>query len=97
VLASLLKENEVHHILQINRYNDILWFNKESFEEMLGWLMLEATVEISSDPVRSPSEIVKDLEDCYETVKSLEEAEKKSGYQVEKLLEILRESKTPLR
>jgi len=51
--------------------------------------MLEATVEISSDPVRSPSEIVKDLEDCYETAKSLEEAEKKSSYQVGKLLEAL--------
>jgi hypothetical protein len=57
---------------------------------MLGWLMLEATVEIGSDTGRSPSEIVKDLEDCYETAKSLEEAEKKSSYQVGRLLEVLR-------
>jgi hypothetical protein len=89
VLESLLKDNEVHQFLNINRYNDILWFNKESFQEMLGWLMLEATVEISSDPFRSPSEIVKELEDCYGTAKSLEEAEKKSSYQVGKLLEAL--------
>jgi glycosidase len=90
MLESLLKDHEVHQFLGVNRYNDILWFNKESFEEMLGWLILEATVEISSDPLRSPSQIVKELEDCYGMAKSLEEAEKNSSYQVEKLLEVLK-------
>ncbi len=89
VLESLLKDNEVHQFLQVNRYNDMLWFNKEAFDELLWWLMLVAAVEISSDSLRTPSEIVKDLEDCYGIAKSLEDAEKKSSYQVGKLLEAL--------
>jgi hypothetical protein len=89
LLESLLKDNEVHQFLNINRYNDILWFNKESFEEMLGWLMLEATVEITSNSQRPAHQVAKDLEDCSGVIQKLKEAAKKSGYQVEKLLEIL--------
>ena len=92
VLESLLKDNEVHQFLQVNRYNDMLWFNKEAFDELLWWLVLVAAVEISSDPVRTPSEIVKDLEDCSRIAKALEEAEKKSSYQVEKLLTTVKEN-----
>jgi hypothetical protein len=69
----------------------MLWFNKEAFEEMLGWLMLEATVEISSDQKLSANEVVKEVEGCHEIIQKLKEAQKKSGYQIEKLLEAVRE------
>jgi len=32
VLAALLQDNDVQQFLNINRYGDVLWFNKESFE-----------------------------------------------------------------
>jgi len=35
VLESLLKDNEVQQFLQVNRYNDILWFNNEAFDDLL--------------------------------------------------------------
>ena len=90
VLVSLLKDNEVQQFLQINRYNDILWFNREAFDDLLSWLMILAAVEISSDPQRPANRVAKDLEDLYEMTQKLEEAAKTSGYQVEKLLELLR-------
>jgi glycosidase len=86
LLDSLLKDNEVQQFLQINRYNDVLWFNKEAFEELLWWLRVVAAVEISSDDKRTSSEVVRDLEGCYATIQTLEEAGKRSDYQVEKLL-----------
>jgi hypothetical protein len=89
-LESLLKDNEVQQFLQINRYNDILWFNREAFDDLLWWLRLLAAIEISSDPQRPALQAAKDLEDCNGTIETLNEAVKKSGYQVEKLLEILR-------
>jgi len=87
VLESLLKDGEVHQFLQVNRYNDILWFNREAFDELRWWLFLVAVVEISSDPLRSAHEVVKDVEECYTIIKTLHQAEKKSSYQLEKLLE----------
>ncbi len=90
VLESLLKDGEVHQFLQINRYNDILWFNREAFDDLLRWLMLLAAVEIISDLQRPANQVAKDLEDCNGMIQRLSEAAKRSGYQVEKLLEALR-------
>jgi hypothetical protein len=89
-LGSLLKNNEVQQFLQINRYNDILWFNREAFDDLVWWLKLLAAIEISSDPKRTAHQTAKDLEDCNGTIQRLSEAAKKSGYQVEKLVELLR-------
>jgi len=90
ILESLLKEDEVRDFLQVNQYNNIFWFNKEAFEEMLWWLMLIAAIEISSDPSCPAIEMVKDLESCYEIIQTLLKAEKGSDYQVEKLLGALK-------
>ncbi len=89
VLDPLLKDRDVQQFLRINRYNGILWFNREAFDELLGWLMWLATIEISSDSRRPASQAARDLKDCYEVITKLKEAAKKSGYQVEKLFEAL--------
>jgi hypothetical protein len=90
VLDSIIKDTDVQQFLQINRYNDILWFNGEAFDHLLWWLMVVAAVEISSDPQRPAHQGARDLEDSYGTIQKLKEAAKKSGFQVEKLLEVLR-------
>ncbi|HSB07142.1 MAG TPA: alpha-amylase family glycosyl hydrolase [Thermodesulfobacteriota bacterium] len=86
VLDSLLKDNEIQKFIQVNRHDGVLWFNKESFEELLFWLMLTAVVEIGSSPLRSPTQVVKEIDRCYEIIQGIQEAEEKSNYQVEKLL-----------
>lgn len=91
ILELLLKDGEVKQFLGVNRYNDIWWFNKEAFEEMMWWLMLIAALTISSDPLRPVNAVVEDLQGCYSTILKWQEAEKKSDYQVQKLLSTLRE------
>jgi predicted CoA-binding protein len=54
-------------------------------------LILLAAVEISSDPQRTAHQVARDLEDCHAMIQGLKEAASKSGYQVEKLLEALRQ------
>ncbi len=88
-LESLLKDIEVQQFLQVNQYHDHFWFNQEAFEELLWWLFLVAMVEISSNPIRPVQEGTKAVERCYGMIQKLQEAEKKSDFQVEKLLEIL--------
>jgi hypothetical protein len=90
VIEALLKDDEVQQFIGVNRYEDILWFNKEAFEEMLWWMMLTAALEIGFDPLRPAKEIIRGLERCWTMIQKLQEAKIKSGYQVEKLLSTLR-------
>jgi hypothetical protein len=90
LVETLLKDREVQQFLLVNRYSEILWFNKEAFEELLWWLMLVGAVEIGFDPLRPASEMVKELAQCYRMIQALDEAKEKSEYQIEKFLEAVR-------
>jgi glycosidase len=90
-LELLLKDGDLREFLQINQSKDIWWFNKEAFEEMLWWLMIVAALTIGSDPLRPINGVVEELERCYSVIQKWQEAEEKSGYQIEKLLSILQQ------
>jgi glycosidase len=90
IVDTLLKDGEVQQFLGVNQHNNILWFNKEAFEEMLWWMMLTAALEIGFDPLRPAKEIIRGLEKAWSIIQKLQETKIKSGYQVEKLLSTLR-------
>jgi glycosidase len=90
VLNSLLKDDRIQTFIQVNKHDGILWFNKENFGELLFWLMLVAVVEIGSDPLRSPAQVVKEIEECHGIIHTIQKAEMKSEYQIEKLLMALK-------
>jgi hypothetical protein len=87
VLESWLRDDEVQRFLQVNRYGGALWFNKEAFEQLLGWMLRVAVVALTVDPLRSKAEVAQEIAACYELVAKLQQAEEESGYQVEGLLE----------
>jgi glycosidase len=91
ILESLLRDSHVQEFLRMNRYNDIWWYNKEAFEEMLWWLMMVAALTIGSDSLRSVNAVVEELQRCYAMIQTWQKAGEKSEYQVEKLLERVRE------
>jgi hypothetical protein len=86
VLDPLLKDDQVQTFIQVNEHDGIRWLNKESFDELLFWLMLVAVVEIGSSPLHSPTQVVKEIEECRGVIQKIQEAEMTSEYQVEKLL-----------
>jgi glycosidase len=86
VLESLLQDGEVQQFLQINRYQGVLWFNKEAFDQLLWWLSLLAVVASSDDPLRPAPEVADEIVERYDVIQKLRQAEEESGYQVEKLL-----------
>ncbi len=90
VLESWLKDDEVQQFLHVNRYRDVLWFNKETFEQLLWWMLLVAVVAISADPLRPTTEVAQEIAACYDVRKELQRAEEESGYQVETLLETVK-------
>jgi hypothetical protein len=93
-LEALLRDSEMQQLLGVNRYQGVLWLNKQSFERLLWWLLLLAAIMISADPARMPSEVAEAIAACYRTVRRLRAAAAESGYQVEKLLELAQESVT---
>ncbi len=87
LLTAWLKDGEVQRFLQINRYQGVLWFNREAFEQLLDWMMTLAVVEISAEQELPPAEVARQIAACCEIVNKLYEAGVRSGYQVVSLLE----------
>jgi glycosidase len=91
VIESLLKDTEVQRFLQVNRYQEVLWFNKEAFDRLLWWMLVISAVASSADPSRPQTEVDGEIVGCYNIVHELQQAEEKSNYQIEKLLAAVKE------
>ncbi|HVN56385.1 MAG TPA: alpha-amylase family glycosyl hydrolase [Anaerolineaceae bacterium] len=86
ILENWLEQGEIQKFLGINRYKDILWYNKESFDRLLWWMMLLSVIQIAGDPNQSSVQIVEQFITCFELIERFKEAEENSGYQVRRLL-----------
>ena len=87
ILTSILSDGDVLSYLGVNRYQDILWFNKEAFEDLMWWLFIIAAVEIS---IRQDEIDRKYILYCYNEISLLLANAQASGYKLEKLLELLK-------
>jgi hypothetical protein len=87
VLSSWLADAEVQSFLGVNRYQGVLWFNRESFKELLWWLYAAGAIKISARPAQPAESIRRDLAACFDLIHRLDTAGEGSDYQVEKLLE----------
>ena len=85
ILEHLLSDPGVQQFIRINRYQDELWFNQEAFEELLDWLLCIAAVESGDSEILAGS---------FRILQAFKQAEQKSGYRVEKLLEAAAENQT---
>ena len=47
LLDTLLADEDVRAFLQVNRYNEIEWYNKEAFEQLLWGLLAVAAIDLS--------------------------------------------------
>lgn len=90
LMEKWLGSQEIRAFLGINRYRDVLWFNKESFESMMWWMMTIGLLDQVSKPTASLTEAVEKLFEAYTLIQEILEAEEESDYQVEKLLEALK-------
>jgi hypothetical protein len=103
ILQSWLRDGEIQQYLEINRYQGILWFNKEAFEDLLWWMNAVAFIDIFSlemqkdngerirskqpTPKQEEKQTAANLVECFEVIKKLQKSEDKSDYQLDKLLE----------
>jgi hypothetical protein len=85
VLHSFLRDSDVQNFIGINRYQGVLWFNKEAFEELVWWLFISETINILSK-LDDEDEISEEVVARFDVIKRLLKAESKSAYQVDELI-----------
>jgi len=90
ILESFLRDSELRDFLQVNRYRDLLWFNKEAFDELLQWLLSTAVLDAIRQFGKDKKVLCQELEYRYKIIRKLQAAQKKSEYQIEKLLAALK-------
>jgi hypothetical protein len=90
-LVSWLRDGLVQQFIQVNRFDGILWFNKEAFEQFLDRMLIVAAVEASAQTGKPPAEVAQRVVACYKLLRKLNQAADASEYQVAGLLEAARE------
>jgi hypothetical protein len=90
LLQNLLSDSDVQQFLQINRYQDVLWFNQEAFEQLLSGLFLQAVVSLCAAQERTQTELTAAVSRCFAIIQALDEAKGRSEYRIEDLLDYLR-------
>jgi hypothetical protein len=88
-VKKLLGKPEIQQYLLINRYQGVLWFNRERFESLNFWLFVINILEIGSDSNVSATTFVEDFLRMNKIFLKLENALTLSEFNVEKLLQIL--------
>ena len=81
-----LSNPEIRQYLQVNRYNDVLWFNKEQFQDFVWWLLVLAILKVGVDPSFSANEIIERSLELEKIAQRMRKAERRSGYQLTELL-----------
>jgi glycosidase len=84
-----LTEQNFKDFLDINRYNEIDWYNGERFEQMSSLWQATQVIQIFADQKRKQPEIKARLENIQGVVDRLVEADSLAEYQLEKLLKAL--------
>ncbi len=79
-----LNDYDVRDFIKVNHFKDTWFFNKESFQELLRWLLVPALVSIVRKP-ESPAPKLADIMNLCLLVDKLLDLSDRSGYQIEKL------------
>jgi glycosidase len=86
IVEHWLESSEVQHFIGVNRYNEILWFNHESFEEFVKWISIIPVVKLSEAKTIPASRVVETVLAVHEIAEQLLQAEKASDYRIDRLL-----------
>ena len=85
-LKKLISNPEIQQYLQINRFQGVLWFNKERFESLAVWLFMVRIIEIGMDPKFSASKLFEETIKLNPYIQKIRKAIESSNYKVDDFL-----------
>jgi glycosidase len=85
ILKDWLADPQIQYLLRVNRYNDILWYSREGFQTLVTLMQFVALLEAQKTGISASvlSEKLIELDAIFKQINALE---KKSDYQVMKLV-----------
>lgn len=95
LLETALRQPDIQRFLGVNRYQDVLYFNKEAFEQIRWWMLALAAIRHTSQDDGTPDALPHALSQRYALLRRWQAAQERSDYQVERLLAAAREDDTP--
>jgi hypothetical protein len=90
LIKSYLSDFNVRSFIRVNRYNGVLWFQKESLEMIMDWMEILACLDILKSNYPSLETIESDIEELYEILGDVDIAVENSNFQLEKFLQFLK-------
>lgn len=88
IMRILMTDLEVQSYIQTNRYQNILWFNQEAFENLVRWLFIISIIN-SVSALNNEKDLIKELERVFLVTDQWLTSAKSSNYQVEKYFDLL--------
>jgi hypothetical protein len=82
---------EIQAFLQVNRFEDILWYNREAFSDFLWWMDITALLNCEMKPLCTRNDSAETLLGCEVILQQLLKADQTSEFQLEKLIEAIRD------
>ncbi|HDP98071.1 MAG TPA: alpha-amylase [bacterium] len=89
VAAQLFEDAAVRELLQVNRYQDVLWFNKEAIESLNSWLMTISFIKSALPIPATDSAAAEKIKQIFSVIQSVLSTASKANYQVEKFSELV--------
>lgn len=84
-LSALLNQPQVQQVLKINQHENVTWFNKEAFQKLVDAFLIISVVQVISKQPKK-KDFLRSVAGLQQLLKQWISAEKKSEYQVERLL-----------
>ncbi|HZU87160.1 MAG TPA: alpha-amylase family glycosyl hydrolase, partial [Anaerolineaceae bacterium] len=97
ILETWLSDLDIQRFISVNRHKNVLWFNKENYEEFAWWMMALAILQTAARPDFTATALVERILAAGEIIQQMLVAESKSGYQIEKLLDALSDPLDPVK
>jgi glycosidase len=87
IAKSWFSKPEIQSFIQLNRFEDALWYDRAGFNEFLWWMAVTAYIHCEMKPQCTHNEAAEILLGCYAIIQDLSEADQGSDYKFEKLMD----------
>jgi glycosidase len=85
LVRALIADETVRPYIRVNVWEGVSWFNRESFAQVLWWMLALDALDAASDPARPKAKLTARLAAAERLTAALSKAAEASGYQLDKL------------
>ena len=85
LVRALVADESVRPYIRVNVWEGVNWFNRESFAQVLWWMVALDALDAVAAPAGTPASIAKHFKDSERLTSTLSKAAKACGYQLDKL------------